>query len=469
MAANAIDTTTFNRISNKLLPVFIGKLLPILFLTIIMVLYSRKLSYYDYGQFQTIWIYCNIISVIISFGLSSIILSTAFNYFTGFIKSNWRILSLLYAFGSLITFAIFYFTTNHFSSYTKLLLIAFIFFQGLCTLTDTLLIKNNLLKIYLWINFVYTLLFFSIHLYFFYQSFVLNQLITGIICLSVFKAAFIFVVAKNNTSPVSLLAPANFIGNWVFIGLNEIAGIIAKWLDKIFLLYLLSPAAFAVFFNGAFEIPLFGILISTMEYIMLTNISADVSNKIAAKNIFNESFKILSLIAFPLFFFLLTMHAEAFAIIFKNKYSASIPVFLISIFIIPMRITHYGVILQCYGQSKKIAFGSVMDIGFSLLLMFILYPLMGTPGVALAIVVSTYLQAGYYLWQSASLMKISIRALVPGFFLLKLMMSLAAVYGVLYYVKQYFSSATSLIVVFILTGIIISIGLIFYWKSNRQY
>lgn len=373
---------------------------------------------------------------------------------------------LLYAFGAFISFSIFYFTTHYFSSLTKLLLIAFILLQSICTLTDTLLIKKNLLKPYLWINFIYSSLFFAIHLYFFYHNFVLNQLILCIICLSLLKATGIFLVRLKTGAINGTKAPGNFISNWLFVGANEVAGIIARWLDKIFLLYLLSPPEFAVFFNGAFEIPLFGIIISAMENIMLTNISGDISNKKAAKNIFKESFKILSLIAFPLFFFLLTMHAEAFSIIFKNKYNASVPVFLICIFIIPARITHYGVILQCYGQSKKIAFGSLMDIGFSLLLMFILYPLMGTPGVALAIVVSTYLQAGYYLWQSAGLMQVNIAALVPGYFLLKLWVGLAAVYSLLYYAKDFFSDVISLAAVFAITGLIIGGGFWFYWKRN---
>ncbi|MEP7141226.1 MAG: hypothetical protein ABI707_00085 [Ferruginibacter sp.] len=469
MTVTSFDTTsTFNRISNQLLPVFMGKLLPILFLIIITILYSRKLTYYEYGQFQTLWIYNNIISVIVSFGLSSVILSTSFDYFITFFQKHRQKIIVLYSIGAVATFTFFYLTTHYFTAVTKLILVAFVLLQIGCTLTDTLLIRNNLLRLYVWLNLVYSVLFFSIHLYFYYGVFNLNHLIFCVICLSVLKAAFILVAGKKNTSAVATTPPVNFVNNWLFTGVNEVAGIIARWLDKIFLFYLLAPAEFAIFFNGAFEIPLFGILISTMENIMLTHISADIGNRQAAKNIFRESFKILSLIAFPLFFFLLTMHSEAFAIIFKNKYDASIPVFLISIFIIPVRITHYGVILQCYGQSKKNVLGAMMDIGFSLLLMFILYPVMGTRGVALAIVVSTWLQAGFYLWQSAVVMQVNIRALVPVYFLIRLSLALAGLFGILYYAKQYFTQLTSLTAVFLFTGFIIGGGLLYYFKSNRQ-
>ena len=468
MTPHAFDTS-IKSLNSKLLPVFTGKLLPILGLTIIMILYSRKLSYTDYGQFQTVWIYSNIISVIISFGLSSILLSTNAGYFSFFVKTYRFKLALFYIVGAFITFCIFYFTTRLFSFNTKLLLIAFIIIQNVCNLTDSLLIKNNELRIYIWLNFFYSMLFFGIHLYFFYQHFVLNQLIFCIICLSILKAACIFFVTQKNITTVVTTAPTKFISNWVFIGLNEIAGIFARWMDKIFLLYLLPPSEFAIFFNGAIEIPLLGILINAIENLMLTNISADINNKQSAISIFKESFKILALIAFPIFFFLLTMHKEAFAIIFNNKYNASIPVFLISIFIIPVRITHYGVILQCYGQSKKIMLGSLMDIGFSLLLMFILYPVLGTPGVALAIVISTYLQAGYYLWQSANIMQVKITTLVPLLFLLKVLVTSGAVFGLLYFVKPYFSSITSFITMFVITTAVIGTSLILYKKSLKIY
>lgn len=371
-----------------------------------------------------------------------------------------------YGLGTVTTFVIFFFTTSHFSPHTRLLLVAFILLQSACTLTDTLLIKNNHLRVYLWVNLIYTLLFFAIHLYFFYEQFSLDKLIIGITCLSAFKAAAIFLVKQKHSTQVAGAPPDRFVMNWIFVGSNEIAGIIARWLDKLFLLYLLAPAQFAIFFNGAFDIPLFGILISAMENIMLTNISADILNRQAAKNIFRESFKILSLIAFPLFFFLLSMHEEGFAIIFKNKYNASLPVFLVSIFIIPVRITHYGVILQCYGQSQKIVAGSLMDIVLSLLLMLILYPLLGTPGVALAIVISTYLQAAYYLWQSAKLMQVSIAALLPVNFLLKLFVSLAAGYGLLYFVKDFLIDMTALVAGTVITILVIGAGLVTYWKKN---
>ena len=463
-----VNNKPLSYFSNNLLPILAGKLLPILFLTITMVLYARKLSYTDYGQFQTIWIYRSILSVIISFGVSSIILSSNIDNFYTFLRSNKLRISLLYVLGTIITFVVFYFTTHTFSSTTKFLLIAFILLQSCCTLIDTLLIKKNRLKIYVWINIIYTVLFFAIHMYFFYFYFVIDQLILCVIFLSIIKCICIFLLPTQHYEIVESTSPIDLSANWIFIGLNDISGIIARWLDKIFLLYLLTPAKFAIFFNGSFEIPLFAILISAIESIMLTNISADLYNKQAVQNIFKESFKLLSIISFPIFFFLLIMHAEIFAIVFKNRYNESIPIFLISICVIPIRISHYGVILQCYGRSKIMTLGSVLDIILSLVLMFILYPIWGTAGVAFAIIVSTYLQIGFYLWQSAKLIKVKVGAIVPVSFLFRSFTILGTVYLLLYYSKHLFSNLISLLIVFIITCMIIMISCLLYFKRNKK-
>ena len=59
----------------KKLLVFTGRSMPLIVLFLIAILYSRRLSYDDYGTFQSVWMYANIINVIISFGFSSVILS----------------------------------------------------------------------------------------------------------------------------------------------------------------------------------------------------------------------------------------------------------------------------------------------------------------------------------------------------------------------------------------------------------
>ena len=75
---------------------FTGRAMPVIVLFLITILYSRRLSYHDYGTFQSVWMYANIINVIISFGFSSVILSTNLPFLFSFIKNNRRLLTGFY-------------------------------------------------------------------------------------------------------------------------------------------------------------------------------------------------------------------------------------------------------------------------------------------------------------------------------------------------------------------------------------
>lgn len=450
-------------LQKKLPLVLTGKLLPGIFLLIITILYSRQLEYGDYGKFQTTWVLVSLVGTILSFGLPAIILATPSSSFKTYLKQHSKAISIGYSVLLIVAIIVTWLGTEDFSWYGKWLVAAFVLLQTACIVAETRLIKYQKLWQYVTINGVYALIFLAVHLYFLYHPFSLEQLLTATGLLSALKLiACLFVknvaaVQEDNDIHIP------FIKNWLYTGFNEVTGIVARYLDKLFILFLLSPADFAIFYNGAFEIPLFAVLLSAVENVMLSGISSDTSNKKAAVGIFRESFKMLSLISFPVFFFFLFGHAEVYAFLFDGKYDASIPVFLVSIFILPLRITHYGVILQCYGRANKLLYGSVADIIISLSLMFILYPVFQTKGVVLALVISTYLQVIYYLIQSAKLVQKKVSDLVPFAYLLKLFISLAVCYLLMSLSRQYLHPNVYLAGLFIISTIVVFIGLYKYF------
>ncbi len=443
-------------LKKKLIPVFVARLLPVLTLIIISILYSRKLSYDEYGKFQIFWIYSNILNIIITFALPSIILANrevVFNYFFGQFKSK---IILWYAMLFACVATMFYFTTPSLSTTIKIYILVFILFQFITTLVDTFLIKRNQFTAYFTANTIYSIIFFGIHWYFYFAPFDLQLLIFWLLCLLATKSLLFFFIKKHKLESYHSSSHKIFFKNWLYLGCNEIVSVIARWLDKMYVVFLLSAANFAVFVNGTIEIPLFAVLISAAETFMLTKISHNISDKKNAAIVFRESFKLLSYISFPVFFMLLITHNEAFSLIFKDKYSGSVPIFLISIFIVPLRINHYTVILQCYNQTNKILMGSLMDIILALLLMTLLYPTMGVAGVAFAIVVATYFQVFYYLWESVKLIQARISDLVPVSFLLKLFLSLAFVYFCFFFLKYYLSPFVFLLLSTAFTTVVIT-------------
>lgn len=392
---------------------FLGRVMPMLVLFIITIIYSRKLSYADYGIFQSIWMYSNIVSVLICFGLPAVIFSTNLNFLFSFIKVHQNRLRTFYLLLWIGGLSIFFLFAKNLNDSLKFLLVLFFIIQSIISIAETLLLKRNGERISFIFNFIYSLLFLGWHLYNLYTRYSLYSLIAGIVILSVFKLIAILLVPRKNEKYIESFADKRFGNHWVYLGMNDALGVISRWIDKIFLIYLLSAADFAIFFNGSIEIPLVGLLVGVTGNFLLIEISRNRQLTEKIITLFRQSFIRLSTLVFPLFFFLFFFGEEIFSIAFNNKYNASLPIFMISLFVLPLRINNYTVILQCFAEGKKIMYGSIMDIVIAALLMYFLYPVSGTAGVALAIVISTWCQALYYVWHSAKALNVSIFRILP--------------------------------------------------------
>ena len=165
-------------IARKYLWLFSGRVMPLLSLFLITIIYSRQLSYDDYGTFQSVWMYANIINVIISFGFSSVILSTKLAFLFLFLKNNLKLLTGFYMALWISGLIVFFFFSKNFNTSQKFLLIAFIIIQNIITVSETLLIKRRGEKLSFIINFFYSLLFFGWHLYILLSHYSLGNLIT---------------------------------------------------------------------------------------------------------------------------------------------------------------------------------------------------------------------------------------------------------------------------------------------------
>lgn len=403
--------------------------------------------------------YANIVNVIISFGLSAVILSTNLNFLFSFLKNNKKKISTFYSLLWITGLALFFFLAKNFNTSLKFLLIAFIVIQNISTVIETLLIKRQGEKISFVINFIYSILFFGWHVYILQINYSLDYLIRGICILSIAKLIAMYMVPAKREINEETIDEKHFFKHWAYLGITDIIGVIAKWMDKIILWYLLTATDFAIFFNGSIEIPLFGLLISVTGSFLLIEISQNTKLTQKIIMLYRESFNMLSTIVFPLFFFLFFFREELFSFIFKDKYNASLPIFVISLLGLPLRINNYSTILQCFAKGNKILLGSILDIVIAVILMLVLYPLMGTRGLALAIVLSTFCQVIYYLWHSAKTLNTSIFQMIPLLKLITRFGILFALYLILFFVLSGVELKIKLLTGAIFTTLIVSAGM----------
>jgi O-antigen/teichoic acid export membrane protein len=101
----------------------------------------------------------------------------------------------------------------------------------------------------------------------------------------------------------------------------------------------------------------------------------------------------------------------------------------------------------------------------AIVLMLVLYPLMGTRGLALAVVISTFCQALYYLFHSAKVLNISMLQILP---LQKLVIRLViffALYFFLFFLLSGVDFKIKLLIGAVVTTIIVVAGMMKYFKT----
>ncbi len=383
----------------------LSKLVPLIVQLLIIFIFSRRLSYDDYGKYQSIWLYMNVLSAIGLFGLPALLLSTSFTNIIYWMKENKRTVVPIFLLLNLLPIVYIFTIAQYLGGITSFLLLATIIAQNISIITEALAVKNEREKNVVAANVIFAVLFLALHLFVLDNGYSLIKLLPGLMAIYLLKALLLFNIKHFQTGNAASLKFINNTGKqWFYLGINDIVGMLFKWLDKWVILLLLTSAQFAIYFNGAYEVPVFGLMISAAGSIMLVELSKD-NTTIAeqATQIFKSTSLLLASIVFPSFCFLLFYNQEFFLLFFGAKYEASIPIFLVSIFILPVRIINYTAVLQVLHRNDLVVKGALIDIVAAILLMLILYPLLQERGIALAFVISTYVQVGYYLFQTGKL------------------------------------------------------------------
>jgi O-antigen/teichoic acid export membrane protein len=178
---------------------------------------------------------------------------------------------------------------------------------------------------------------------------------------------------------------------------------------------------------------------------------------------------VLSSIVFPIFFFLLFYRYQLFVSVFSEKYIPAIPVFFISIMVLPLKAYNFTTVLQNRHKGSVITMGAILDLLLACLLMYPLYIWLGLPGVALSFVITTYLQAAFYLYHAAKVLGVPIFSLLPFANWLKKLIVFAIVLIAIHYLTAlYFTGLIALILGCGATGVVVLISLTMEMKNIKK-
>ncbi len=394
------------------LALLVSKLVPSLLLTLINVLFSRFLSQNEYGIYQTVWTYLSIFVIISTFGLPRYILTygSLYQYSKGMI---YRLIAFVFLLTIVpLTFYLIFFDSV-FSNWTIFLFILLLISQSIYLIQEANVLSLTANKLLIVSNVSYAILLFAAHLLLLFIGYSIDLCLMMIIGVSIIRNVIIFLSVKNQFTKEQLLSTFKERLQLVWFGINDTLQILTKWIDKIILVLILPSAEYAIYFNGTYEIPLIGMGLSAFQTILTTQSAKADSTEATNIALFNTAAMFMSGILFPLFAFCVLFADEIIFILFGSKYVESASLFAITALLIPMRICNYTVLLQLKSRGDIILIGSLIDFAVAITLMIFLYPISGLNGLALSIVIATYIQAAFYLVKISSIYKTRLSILLP--------------------------------------------------------
>ncbi len=410
--------------------IFITRFFPSLANLVVMIWYSRMLPTEEYGNYQLFWIQLYVVYPIICFGIHSLVVTYSSNVLANIINKL-RLKHYLYFVFWMVTlgscFAALQFTSDGITFFTSLL---FIITFSISVIIESLLIVFKRYTLMSITGFLYAIAFCAVHWLALKNTFSLQFLFSLLLIINLlrvfaYSVTILKVLRDNNYGYDHQEIDISAIKSlWLHLGLYDIVQMLSTWVDKFAISILLTAQLSAIYYNGAQNIPFLPLLLSaagSAVLLQLAGTGVSTLEKASALHLVNQSGRLLSCIVFPIFFFLFIFRNELIVTLFSEKYIPAIPIFAIATLVLPVRAYSFTTLLQRLHKGNIINTGAVGELVLACILMYPLYRYLGLPGVALSFVISTYLQAIYYLICTGKELKTNPFKLIPlGNWVLKL-------------------------------------------------
>ena len=448
------DRTKNNSFFGNSFLIFIARFFPSLANLTVFILYSRTLPVDVYGTYQHFWIQLFIIYPFICLGTHVLMVT----YTPAQLSHLLRIIPargyVCYTGWCAVLCAVFASLQYHAIPVGWGTSFAFIGVYAASVVLEAFLVVVRSFRWLIVINTLYAAAFIFAHIWLLYTGFSLQLLFGLLLAASVIRLlAYVLLTVRQvqlaaGHTDVSVTIPLRQVRLlWMHLGFYDISQMLFSYIDKFIISLVLSAGLSAVYYNGSQNIPFLPILLSAAGNAVLMQLAGGRKQDevMDTVRLMNRSGKVFSCLVFPLFFFLLIFSGELFSVLLVH-YNAAVPIFIMSVLVIPLRAYSFTTVLQRLHKGRIINAGAIADLLLACALMYPMYRWLGLPGVALSFVISTYLQAFFYLYYSGRLLGVSMFTLLPaGNWAIKLIVFCALFVGVHYMFVMYFTPVYTLI------------------------
>ena len=177
------------------------------------------------------------------------------------------------------------------------------------------------------------------------------------------------------------------------LGLASVFGTLAIQLASVIVSFLTTPKDFAIYANGAKEVPFIGLITESISVVIMADMSKSIKegNLEKALDLFRKAALVSASFLLPIMTFLF-LYAENFIeILYSNKYDESVVPFRIYLLIIPIRIAYYGSAFIALGRTKAILIRSIFDLILTGVFCYIFVSWLGAYGAAIGLILTLFL------------------------------------------------------------------------------
>ena len=187
----------------------------------------------------------------------------------------------------------------------------------------------------------------------------------------------------------------------IIIGFTQIIGKISDLLDRNMVSWLFTPTEYAVFANGAMEVPFIGLVAGSISAIFLPEFTRLVKSKddLIILEKWKYTIVISAVFILPIMFVLFLFKEGFITMIYSSRYLESTSIFQIYLLKIPAALATYSTLLLAKGKNKIIMYNTLFALVLNIVLNLLLMKLLGIKGAAIATVISFYFLAFLQLFQ----------------------------------------------------------------------
>jgi len=466
---------------------FVGQLISILISGVATIYLVRTLTQYEYGLYSKIFFLCIITSQILKINFEN----GLFYFYHRFRekKSHYVVntyivlffLSILVIIFGLIIFKLIRIHINAELSKIFIPLILLISLNIIQGTFDKLFVIENKAKWSMYYRIIFSLLRTSLImialikfpiLYMIIITILIVEIIKSIFALTYIKRTYDFNFAKFDKNIVLKMLKYN-----IWVAASWIMGRLGQSLDRIILMMLVSTSDFAIYTIGCIQLPLLSIFYNSVGDVALTKISllsSKDSNNNTIINLYKKMFLINAMFTFPIICYSYFHIEIIYSILFKNQYTDSTGIFIITNFTTLIQMTGFGYIIRGYGKTRPLFISNLARLIFGIILGYTLIKHFGIIGGAFSYTIVFFINGIILLFYSLRIIKTSIKTIIPWKNLLLIILisftALITVYPLKYFIIDliYYIPISAILYTCIIIFLYIYIDLISIYNIKKQ-